>query len=867
MSAAALDYGDYEYDGANSTAHAYAHLLSEGEVRALARASVAVSAVSFATCAALVACYAVLPELRQFAFTLVALLCVCDGCAAATNLLGAPADGSALCEMQAVLGSFFSLAAVLWTAVIASVLKQGVVSPQALGNMRKRAYAYHLFCWGTAAAAACLPALTASYGAAGAVCWIVGSALGQALRFVTFYFPLYLVIAYNAWAYWSVVQVVRSARGLADEERRRAAALLSYPAILLVAWAGGTLNRLHNWAYPGQPSFGLYMVATVMGASQGLMHAVAFGATRAVRDALARWRSEVKAGGWRGAGARAALAARRGRAGEGLEMQSLKREDGGEGGARLGLLGDDLDSGGGGLVDVSSQVRSAHVAALGIYESLSLLSSQSVLAYEALAAAGRGTKSGGEHGDARGKGDSFATAVTLIKSFIGLGILAFPKAFSSVGYVGGCVGVLVIAGISLHGMQLLLDVQARLSSGRNGASSSAGNGIAGDGKPAGGLQSYELVSHSDARECDAGEGITADEGGASEAGPRERASRTLDSYTALGEAVWGSAGRKIVEFGLFTSQVGFGTAYLIFIGHNVFSVIPELGSPQAATLLATLFLYFPCCLPDVRRLASTSLVANALTVFSLGFVLYCALKVLRANGHQTRAEFAQLGVEPLRVAGGPYFFASTVFAFEGIGLVLPVQQSMQRPQELPGMLRYTVVSVAVVMLCLGGFCYLAWGDATRDMITLNLPQDSVLSAMVKLIYSFALGLTYPLQLLPAFRIVEDSGLLDRLVVPPSLEASMPRLRINVMRVCLVTVTSVVAALTPHFGLFVNLVGAVSCSLLAFILPAAMHFGFGATRAVRAKDGLLILFGIAGGAVSFVLTVKELIAAFAAGGGD
>eukprot|EP00958_Prasinococcus_capsulatus_P010258 scaffold998_cov411-Prasinococcus_capsulatus_cf.AAC.3 len=173
-----------------------------------------------------------------------------------------------------------------------------------------------------------------------------------------------------------------------------------------------------------------------------------------------------------------------------------------------------------------------------------------------------------------------------------------------------------------------------------------------------------------------------------------------------------------------------------------------------------------------------------------------------------------------------------VYSFEGIGLVIPIQQSMEEPQKLPNMLRNTVVGLTMLLVTIGCLSYMAYGDQTSDMITLNLPRNGLVSS-VQLLYC----LVWYLSTHPA-----------------------PRNGHGKSWVMMVAFTTTVAIVTPHFGLFVNLIGAVSCTLLAFVIPSAMAqklFSNG-----QGRLGILI-FGLVGGLISCGVTISELLAAFRA----
>lgn len=76
----------------------------------------------------------------------------------------------------------------------------------------------------------------------------------------------------------------------------------------------------------------------------------------------------------------------------------------------------------------------------------------------------------------------------------------------------------------------------------------------------------------------------------------------------------------------------------------------------------------------------------------------------------------------------PLYFGTAIFAFEGIGVVLPLENNMQRPQDfggLSGVLNTGMVIVASLYTAVGFFGYLKYGEDVKGSITLNLDANSV----------------------------------------------------------------------------------------------------------------------------------------------
>lgn len=71
-------------------------------------------------------------------------------------------------------------------------------------------------------------------------------------------------------------------------------------------------------------------------------------------------------------------------------------------------------------------------------------------------------------------------------------------------------------------------------------------------------------------------------------------------------------------------------------------------------------------------------------------------------------------------------FRTVIFAMEGIGVVMPVENTMKKPQHFLGYCGVMVLAMTTVMILysiLGLFGYFRYGDALRGTITLNLPLD------------------------------------------------------------------------------------------------------------------------------------------------
>lgn len=63
---------------------------------------------------------------------------------------------------------------------------------------------------------------------------------------------------------------------------------------------------------------------------------------------------------------------------------------------------------------------------------------------------------------------------------------------------------------------------------------------------------------------------------------------------------------------------------------------------------------------------------------------------------------------------------------EGIGTVMPIENSMRKPQQFlgcPGVLNTAMITVMVLYAIIGFLGYVRYGEFVEASVTLNLPQN------------------------------------------------------------------------------------------------------------------------------------------------
>eukprot|EP00755_Sulcionema_specki_P033785 Sspe_Gene.101524::Locus_76110_Transcript_2_3_Confidence_0.500_Length_1670::g.101524::m.101524/K14209/SLC36A, PAT; solute carrier family 36 (proton-coupled amino acid transporter) len=361
-----------------------------------------------------------------------------------------------------------------------------------------------------------------------------------------------------------------------------------------------------------------------------------------------------------------------------------------------------------------------------------------------------------------------------LKSFVGGAILALPAAFAEGGLVAGTVAMVVISLWNFYCMYLLYQTGALVG----------------------------VVNLGD-----------------------------------LAEAAGGRLLRRTVEVSLFFTQCCFCVTYFIFFANCTAHAVewflyctgPDLLSGWWAVALIALqvALFAPLvCLRRLQSMALPALLADALLFVCIAYLLVSYITRLSRRGVSPIAPLF-LG-RHLGVSTG-----TVMFAFEGVGMVLPVASTMYDHSQFPIVLMEACSVLLVLYTSFGALGCLAFGTAARPTVLVNLNEDTPSSpapAILQLAWSLSILITFPIQITPAVTLLEH-------------ELAVPEGR-NYARVALVAVLGAVAyTFQSTFDTFLSLAGVLCCLPMAVIYPPIFHFRLAAgTLAQAVIDITLLVLG-------------------------
>ena len=132
-----------------------------------------------------------------------------------------------------------------------------------------------------------------------------------------------------------------------------------------------------------------------------------------------------------------------------------------------------------------------------------------------------------------------------------------------------------------------------------------------------------------------------------------------------------------------------------------------------------------------------------------------------------------------------------------------------------------ILSVAVIYIIFGLICAISWGHLlnypNKPLITDLLPDNAV-TATIKILFAINLIFSYPLVLYPSLRISEKY--LTSSIKPGATKMWFE----NLARVLVVAMTvGITVGLGHKMDSFLSIVGALTCTPIAFTFPALFHF--------------------------------------------
>ncbi|XP_033191566.1 proton-coupled amino acid transporter-like protein pathetic isoform X2 [Bombus vosnesenskii] len=401
------------------------------------------------------------------------------------------------------------------------------------------------------------------------------------------------------------------------------------------------------------------------------------------------------------------------------------------------------------------------------------------------------------------------TLIHLLKGSLGTGILAMPMAFRNAGLLFGLIATFFIGAVCTYCVHILVKCAHNLC--RRTQTPSLG---------------FAEVAEA-----------------AFLVGPEP-----VQKYARLAKATINSF--------LVIDLIGCCCVYIVFISTNIKGVVDyytETDRDVRFYMAALLpFLIAFSLVRNLKFLAPFSMIANILIATGMGITFYYIFSDLPSISDLPNfSSWSQL----------PLFFGTAIFALEGIGVVMSLENNMKTPTHFigcPGVLNTGMFCVVLLYSTVGFFGYWRYGEDTKASITLNPEQNEVLAQSAKLMIAVAIFLTYGLQFYVPMEIIWKNL--------KQYFSSRKLLGEYLVRILMVIFTVGVAIAIPNLGPFISLVGAVCLSTLGLMFPSVIELvtvweqenGLGTCYWRLWKNLAIILFGVLGFITGTYVSIQEII---------
>ncbi|KAM8711535.1 hypothetical protein ACLKA7_000643 [Drosophila subpalustris] len=206
------------------------------------------------------------------------------------------------------------------------------------------------------------------------------------------------------------------------------------------------------------------------------------------------------------------------------------------------------------------------------------------------------------------------------------------------------------------------------------------------------------------------------------------------------------------------------------------------------------------------------------------------------------------------------FFGIAAFSLTAVGSMLVVEANMAHPENylgFCGVLNMAVFFILFTNIFFGIMGYWRFGEHVEASVTLNIPQNEVLSQIIKTTIACGIFLSYPLNGFVVITVVfKDYGNEASNKHHYSVEFAV--------RLCFLLLTGVVAVVVPNLAALTELEGAFSLCNLNLICPALIDMfinyntGYGRLRWKLIRDVALIIIGIIFGIVGCTVAIRQLV---------
>ncbi|TNV78508.1 hypothetical protein FGO68_gene14267 [Halteria grandinella] len=402
------------------------------------------------------------------------------------------------------------------------------------------------------------------------------------------------------------------------------------------------------------------------------------------------------------------------------------------------------------------------------------------------------------------KTSQFLTTANIVKSFVGLGILAAPSGYQMVGFIPATLMILINGAVNTYTVHLQTKVK-------------------------------EAFDHD-----------------------------KVQTYTDLGLVCFGHKGEMGFALTILVNQILTCSGYVKFfieqldllsreVKTNERTSSDEDGNKFAFYLMSIGILGVIGQFQSMKAVSYISLVAIISIVTAIAYILFSDIDEIVNPTLNLSHKLCDL-------SGIPYFYGIASFMFEGNAVQLEIYSQMEKPQALfTNALGNALLFASWLIVLLGSLSYASYGQFTYGVILLNL-DPHISTYIVQIIYSIGILCGYCLMIIPSLKILKLFSLYK--LIPDFQLFGFKKLKSKATRLCLVILCCSLAYNISDLGQFLNFQGSITGILMTYVFPIACYFKTMGLQGIQERERYMcfgiLAYGVIGGVMSAGYAFQALI---------
>ena len=314
----------------------------------------------------------------------------------------------------------------------------------------------------------------------------------------------------------------------------------------------------------------------------------------------------------------------------------------------------------------------------------------------------------------------------------------------------------------------------------------------------------------------------------------------------------GKVGKSIYQTLVFILQCGICIAYIIFFTkffQTVFAGNEIMSSKIVSAFISCAMISPFVFVKDMSGLSKTSAISTSLIFFAiLSIAFYDMGKIATTGVHHN--------IKPFNFENLGSTIGVLVLAFEAIGSVTIVRDSMNHPQKFDKLFKAVLSLMVTLLVSFAVLNCLTWGAKIHPILILGLEKYNSSFLIIQSLFVIAVILSFPLQYFAGMYYIESSEFYKKKMN----EDSKFDLKI---RILVILGIFGIAFIVPTFTSFINLIGSACAASLQLVFPIISYhntFGGEISKKRTCFHGVIVFLAIGASLFGFSHSLIDMIKA-------